>query len=131
MTSEHSFHILVVDDEFAILKLITALLKTSGYKTLSAMNGTEAFALFKEHENEINLLITDIVMPEMDGVELAVQIHRLRPDLPVIFVSGFCQQIPGLLQYCQRVEKPFKPQELLKKIADILTPAKGRAEGAH
>src|SRR5437868_13276270 len=75
MAIEPSFHVLVVDDELAILKLITALLKTSGYKTLSAMNGREAFALFKEHENEINLLITDIVMPEMDGVELAVQIH--------------------------------------------------------
>jgi two-component system cell cycle sensor histidine kinase/response regulator CckA len=128
MATEDSRHILVVDDESAVLHLITALLKTHGYKTLSATNGREAFALFKEHEDDINLLITDVVMPEMDGIELAVQVRSLRRNLPVLFVSGFCEEIPGSLQQWEGVDKPFKPQELLKKIADILTSSKGRVD---
>ena len=71
------------------------------------------------HEDDVNLLITDVVMPEMDGVELAVQIRRLRPNLPVLFISGFRENIPGSFEQWEGVDKPFKPQELLKKIADI------------
>ena len=132
MATEDSCHILVVDDESAVLNLITALLKTRGYKTLGATNGREAFALFKEHEKDINLLITDVVMPEMNGIELAVQVRSLRPNLPVLFVSGFCENIPGSFEQWEGVDKPFKPQELLKKIADILTSSnsKGRAKNA-
>jgi len=131
MATEDSRHILVVDDESAVLHLVRVLLKTQGYKTLGATNGREAFALFKEHEDDINLLITDVVMPEMDGIELAVQVRSLRPNLPVLFVSGFCENIPGSLQQWESVDKPFKPQELLKKIAGILTSSKGRAESAQ
>ena len=130
MTTEETRHILVVDDESAVLNLLTALLKTRGYKTLAATNGREALALFKEHEDDVNLLITDVVMPEMDGIELAVQIRSLRPKLPALFVSGFCENIPGSLQEWEAVDKPFKPQELLKKIVDILTSTKCRAENA-
>jgi len=130
MTTEETRHILVVDDESAVLNLLTALLKTRGYKTLAATNGREALALFKEHEDDVNLLITDVVMPEMDGIELAVQIRSLRPKVPVLFVSGFCENIPGSLQEWEAVDKPFKPQELLKKIVDILTSTKCRAENA-
>ena len=130
MTTEETRHILVVDDESAVLNLLTALLKTRGYKTLAATNGREALALFKEHEDDVNLLITDVVMPEMNGIELAVQVRSLRPNLPVLFVSGFCENIPGSLQEWEAVDKPFKPQELLKKIVDILTSTKCRAENA-
>ena len=70
-------------------------------------------------------------MPEMDGIELAVQIRTLRPNLPVLFVSGFCENVPGsLVEQWESVGKPFKPQELLKKIVDILNSTKGRAESA-
>jgi CheY-like chemotaxis protein len=62
MATQDSRHILVVDDESAVLNLITALLKSRGYKTLGAINTREAFALFKKHEDDINLLITDVVM---------------------------------------------------------------------
>ena len=127
MATEDSRHILVVDDESAVLRLITVLLKTSGYKTLGATNGREAFALFKEHENEVSLLITDIIMPEMDGVELAIQIRRLRPNLPVIFVSGFCEKIPDSFQEWEGLDKPFRPSEMLKKIANMIPSAKSPA----
>jgi len=130
MTTEETRHILVVDDESAVLNLLTALLKTRGYKTLAATNGREALALFKEHEDDVNLLITDVVMPEMDGIGLAVQIRSLRPKLPVLFVSGFCENIPDSLQEWEAVDKTFKPHELLKKIVDILTSTKCRAENA-
>jgi len=130
MATEDSYHILVVDDEPAVLKLITALLKTRGYKTLGAANGEEAFALFKQHKDDLRLVITDVVMPEMGGVELAVQIRSLRPNLPVLFVSGFCEKIPASLKQCEALDKPFKFQELLKKIDNILTSASQRAESA-
>ena len=130
MATEDSHHILVVDDESAVLHLITALLRTRGYKTLSAINGREAFELFKEHEDDINLLITDVVMPEMGGIELAVQVRSLRHNLPVLFVSGFCENIPSSLQQWESLDKPFKPQEFLKKIASILTSSKGQAGSA-
>ena len=68
-------------------------------------------------------------MPEIDGIELAVQVRSLRPNLPVLFVSGFCEEIPSSLQQCEGVDKPFKAHELLKKIADILSSSEGRAEG--
>jgi DNA-binding response OmpR family regulator len=59
-------------------------------------------------------------MPEMDGVELVVQIRRLRPNLPLLFVSGFCEKIPGSFQNWEGLDKPFRPAEMLEKIANML-----------
>ena len=98
MATELSTTVLVVDDELDIVKLITLLLKSRGYQTLSASNGREALATFKANEDKVSLLLTDILMPEMDGLELAVQIRRLQPHLPILFVSGFCEKIPGSLK---------------------------------
>src|SRR5947207_1702196 len=121
MPAEPLRHILVVDDEPTVCKLIISLLNGHGYNTFSAANGREALSLFKEHQDEISLLLTDIVMPEMDGVELAVQVRQLQPRVPVLFVSGFGKKLPAAMQGWDALNKPFKFDELLKKINLLVT----------
>jgi CheY-like chemotaxis protein len=73
------------------------------------------------NELSISLLLTDIMMPKMNGFELANAARRIRPELPVIFVPAFCNTIPSSLQDCACVEKPFKPSELLQRVTRALT----------
>ena len=86
MSTEGNACILVVDDEPAVLTLITTLLKKNGYDHLGANSARDALALFTKHRDKVDLLVSDIMVPEMDGFALTSAIHRLKPDLPVIFV---------------------------------------------
>jgi DNA-binding NtrC family response regulator len=76
--------------------------------------------LIENHDGEIHVLITDLVMPEMNGIELAEELIRSRPTLPVIYVSGYSDQAiqPGPLIEC--LEKPFSPDVLLRTLRSVL-----------
>jgi two-component system, cell cycle sensor histidine kinase and response regulator CckA len=122
--SEGSETILVVEDEDAVRTLITAILKKHGYTLLPARNGTEALSLCEKHNGTVSLMITDVIMPCMTGSELAEQLLKLRPDLKVLFMSGYTDNAivhRGLLKGNMAfLGKPFALQELICKVRETL-----------
>jgi CheY-like chemotaxis protein len=116
--------VLVAEDEPSILKLAKIALERQGYRVLAAVTPGEALRLAKEHQGEIHLLITDVVMPEMNGRELARQVHALFPNLKQLFMSGYTANViahQGVLdEGVQFMEKPFTMKELCAKVREAL-----------
>jgi PAS domain S-box-containing protein len=118
--------ILLVEDEGAVRDMTTLLLGRAGYRVLSAGTPSEAVDLFAAYADEIDLLLTDVVMPEMHGPALAQRLIARRPDLRVLFVSGHSDSLPHGVTSSDRMAflgKPFAPANLLAKISDILAAA--------
>jgi len=116
--------ILVVEDEGPVLSLMTKVLKQHGYTILVASSAEDALFLVKNNQNSINLLLTDIVLPGMDGHELAKSILKKHPEISVIYMSGYTDQVIGkegiLDEDTDYIQKPFSPFFLLKKIREVL-----------
>jgi CheY-like chemotaxis protein len=117
--------ILLVEDEAAVRDLAARALRQQGYTVIEAADGREALRLAqRQTEKEIHLLLTDMVMPRMGGKELADQLKAVRPDLKVLFMSGYTDSTIlryGLLQPRMAfLQKPFSPQRLVRKVRDIL-----------
>ncbi|MFN8360985.1 MAG: PAS domain S-box protein [Candidatus Kapaibacterium sp.] len=111
--------ILVVDDEAAILEITVSELIERGYSVLSAGNGMEALDVFRQHRHEIALIITDMVMPVMDGPALIKEVHAMNPHMKIIGVSGLKQY--GEVALEDNVAFIHKPYTLEKLIATITT----------
>jgi signal transduction histidine kinase len=116
--------ILVVEDDTGIRTLIRRVLAPHGYTLLEASDGVEALAVAARHTGVIHLLLTDIVMPELGGPELAQRIVTQRPDIAVLYMSGYASRIglnpEGLGMKANRLAKPFTPAALLSKIRESL-----------
>jgi len=84
--------VLVAEDDPQTLQLLSRLLKSRGYNSLLASDGDVALALFEQHRDAIDLLLFDVLMPRMDGYTCAKQIRAQRPDLPVLFISGYSNE---------------------------------------
>jgi len=115
--------ILVVEDEDAVRKLARRILETSGYVVLEARNGREGLAVCQAHQGPIHLLVTDVVMPELGGRELAQGALKLRPGMKVVFLSGHTQDIvlkEGVQKGTAFLRKPFSPVELTQKVRKTL-----------
>jgi two-component system, cell cycle sensor histidine kinase and response regulator CckA len=116
--------ILVVEDEPTVRGMTSRALQEYGYQVVSAGGAQEALALVKQRNEKVRLLITDVVMPGMDGPELARQMLALRPGLPVLFMSGYTDDEivrRGLLQVGQPfLQKPFTPEALGREVAELL-----------
>jgi PAS domain S-box-containing protein len=116
--------VLVVDDEPDILDVVTRLLTRAGYRVLSAPDGPRALTLAAAHQGDIDLLLTDVVMPGMPGRELASLLTRERPDLPVLFMSGYAAAImdeQGVLEPGVSVlPKPFSETGLLAAVRGVV-----------
>jgi two-component system, cell cycle sensor histidine kinase and response regulator CckA len=116
--------ILIVEDEEGIRDLLSDILSHAGYNTLCEPNGLCGLNRAKEHRNEINLVISDLVMPKMSGQELADQLLVLMPHVPLLFISGYTSnsnvQKGLLLKGEDFLDKPFLPDTLLKKVHEIL-----------
>jgi two-component system, cell cycle sensor histidine kinase and response regulator CckA len=111
--------ILVVDDQAATLKVARILLESFGYEVLAAANGQEAMILYRRHQQQIRLLLTDVVMPDITGPQLAERLLRINPNLPVIFMSGYPNEElrgPGV----HFLAKPFNPAGLSKAVREAL-----------
>jgi CheY-like chemotaxis protein len=116
--------LLLVEDESAVRRMLREALNKSGYRVLEAENGLNALEKWRSEIENIDLLVTDIVMPMMNGVKLAEEIRHRRPDLPVIFMSGHAeetilrQQAPesGL----DLLSKPFVPEVLVRRVREVL-----------
>jgi two-component system, cell cycle sensor histidine kinase and response regulator CckA len=132
MSDEQSPKVLVVDDEPEIRKLVTAMLARNGYRVLSADSGENALRLFKSNP-DTDLLLTDVVSPGMSGPMIADQISALKPDIKVLFMSGY-----DGTQVVQRyvvekgyllLTKPFSIEQLESKVRAVLS-ANGRTMDA-
>ncbi len=116
--------ILIVDDNASIRQLIVETLKPLGYNCLEAASGEDAISVIRKYSGKIHLLLTDVVMPGMSGRELAEKIRKERPDVKVIFMSGYTEDIiahHGVLEKgINYISKPLTPVTLTKKIRIVL-----------
>ncbi len=114
--------VLVVEDEVALGRIVARILTNGGYLARTAHNGAEALRLFREHG--CDLLLTDVIMPEITGPRLAEIARVERPDLPVLFMSGYSNGLLGTTHVLDEgiafIEKPFTGGDLLHKVADTL-----------
>ncbi|MCL1981318.1 MAG: PAS domain S-box protein [Proteobacteria bacterium] len=116
--------ILVVEDDPSLLALGQTMLKTLGYKPLTASSPEEALALIEQHPGRVDLLLTDVIMPGMNGKELADHLTAIFPNLRVIFMSGYTADViapHGVLdEDLQFIQKPFSTVKLAEKIRATL-----------
>ncbi|MFL5556667.1 MAG: PAS domain S-box protein [Gemmatimonadaceae bacterium] len=116
--------ILLVEDEETVRNLATRILRKQGYTVLSARHGREAEGIAGEYRHDIHLVITDVVMPEMGGRDLASALGALRPDVPILYVSGYTDDEiirRGMLEPTMAfIEKPFTANALLRKVRELL-----------
>ena len=116
--------ILLVEDEPMILEMTTVMLEHQGYTVLPAVSPGEAMRLAREHAGQIHLLMTDVVMPEMNGRELASNLLSLYPHLNRLFMSGYTANViahHGVLdEGVHFIQKPFTMQDLATKIRNVL-----------
>jgi PAS domain S-box-containing protein len=117
--------ILVVEDEPAILKMAKRMLEKLGYQVLAASMPSEAIGLAEEHASEIHLIITDVVMPEMNGRDLADHLQLLYPGMKMLFMSGYTANViahRGVLdEGVNFIQKPFSIKELAIKVQEALS----------
>jgi PAS domain S-box-containing protein len=120
--------ILLVEDEPAIIKMGQTMLKKLGYNVLIAHAPDEAVILASEHSGKIHILITDVIMPEMSGRDLADKLRAIRPDIRVLFMSGYTANViahHGVLDNGEHfMQKPFSMKKLSVKVREALEGAK-------
>lgn len=116
--------ILVVEDEQQVLKLSKNILEKHGYRVLFAQNPEQAWQLFKQHCDQIDLLLTDVVMPKMNGKELQEKIRTLKPDIRTLFMSGYESNFIAERGVISRdvnfIQKPFTLEELVAKVRQVI-----------
>ncbi len=116
--------ILLVEDEANVSRLVRAMLARQGYTVLEARKVHEAVKICQDYHNPIHLLLTDVVMPEQSGPELAEELAKLRPEMKTLYMSGYADTAnvrPGVLRpNTAFIQKPFISEELNKKVRDVL-----------
>jgi CheY-like chemotaxis protein len=116
--------LLIVENEPAIRNLLQMALRKNGYTVLAAESAREALEIVRGHPDAIALLITDVVMPDMNGPELAKELAALRPEIRTLFMSGYMDDALGehgvLHGHTNFVQKPFSPRTVAQKVRDIL-----------
>ena len=127
--------VLVVEDEDGVRKMVHTALERSGYQVLVASSGPEALGIAAAHEGPIDLLITDMIMPRMNGGELAKRFEELRPTMALLFISGYAgntlQSTGNLESQAAFLQKPFAPAALLSRVRELLDARKGESESAR
>ena len=111
--------ILVVDDEELVRVGTAEMLSDLGYCVIQAGSGGEALAILRSGTVEIDLLISDYLMPEMNGADVVCEVRRMKPDLPVLLVTGYANVTQGPAAELPRLAKPFRQAELAARIADL------------
>jgi two-component system, cell cycle sensor histidine kinase and response regulator CckA len=115
--------ILVVEDAEALRNMVCAMLAQQGYRCIEAADGVDALRMLDETTAPVHLVLTDVIMPKMTGAELGRHLVRHRPDLPILFMSGYCddptvrhfERIPSMF-----LAKPFTADKLLEKVRQAL-----------
>jgi CheY-like chemotaxis protein len=117
--------VLVVEDEAALREVTRRMLARNGYQVLVASNGYQAINLATASTQRLDVLLTDVVMPGMQGKEVAERIHRLRPEVRVLYMSGYTHGLLGVQGVLEPgvhlIEKPFSETSLLAKLHVVLS----------
>ncbi|MDB5104425.1 MAG: sensor histidine kinase response regulator [Fibrobacteres bacterium] len=123
MTANKKPNILIVDDQVSIRTLIRVLLEAEGYRVSEAGGGKDAIRITADPEAEIDILITDILMPQMNGKDLANRVSAIRPFIKVLFVSAYTAEILNHHDLCPEgadiIRKPFTREVLLDRVSRI------------
>ena len=120
----HPATIVLVEDEALVREVTARVLGRAGYTVLEAHDGQEALEILRRHETHIDLVITDVVMAKLGGLELARRLRREQPGLPILLMSGYStDELPADDPTIGFVQKPFTPGELLLKMSALLTHA--------
>jgi PAS domain S-box-containing protein len=115
--------ILLVDDEEGVRKLVSAVLKSNGYEVLEASNGAAALSVYEKNGHKIDLILTDVVMPQMGGFELGRELAARAPQLKILYMSGYRDNAPavnGTEAPKAFLHKPFTPDSLLAKVREVI-----------
>jgi len=126
LQNEHEGHetVLLVEDETVVREMVCEILQSKGYRVLTAGGGEEALRLWQTHRNDVDLLVTDLIMPGMSGRVLGELLLHVRPDLAVLYMSGYTDDAivrHGLLtEGVEFIQKPFTPTGLALKVRSIL-----------
>jgi PAS domain S-box-containing protein len=115
--------LLLVEDEAAVRSSVRRLLEWHGYTVLEARNGADALGIYEAHQGRIDLVLTDVVMPEMGGLELVERLRARRPDLRVLFMSGYPERafsLETMVPGTGYLEKPFTVDTLMRRLREVL-----------
>ncbi len=123
--SEGSGTILVVDDEEAVIEIAQAILERAGFRVFTAASGREAVDALQTHGADIDAVVLDLVMPEMGGAETFDALRRVRPELPILVVSGYDKEMAsehfvgrGIAGF---LYKPYEPDELVERVRSAVS----------
>jgi len=112
--------ILMVDDEVSILRLLERSLSKAGFKVFTADQPETAEEIFQANAEQVDLLLSDVVMPRMSGMELYGRLLESRPDLKVLFISGYSRELVESTPGVPFLEKPFTPRKLVEMVKSVL-----------
>ena len=117
-------NILVVDDELSISKMLKKILTSYGYRVTTMNNGNDALEAFRKTPDKFDLVVSDMTMPKMTGLQLASEIRAIKADFPIIVCSGFSDQIkvkdPNKLGISLFIEKPISSANIALAVRKVL-----------
>jgi len=122
--NDNGCHVLLVDDERAVRRFASRVLQQDGHIVHEVADGAEALELIEKNSVPVELVVSDIIMPRLNGVELMRAIVAIRPDVPVILMSAYAQgelANMGVLAPCGVVPKPFPAERLLEEVRRCLS----------
>ena len=131
MDSARKGKVLLVEDDHQVRSFIRMLLSTNGYEVLEASTGAEGLELAEQHSAEIDLLLSDMLLPELSGYDLALKVLELRPRMKILFMTGYVEG-----EIVQRsmtelgasfLDKPFQPSTLLARVQESIESARNEA----
>jgi CheY-like chemotaxis protein len=118
--------ILLVEDEISVRRMLREALSRGGYRVWEAENGAEALERWGAEVGEIDLVVTDVVMPIMNGLKMAEELKKRRPSLKILFMSGHAEEMlssqGGLDLHLDLLSKPFVPKVLVSRVQEVLVP---------
>jgi CheY-like chemotaxis protein len=116
--------VLLVEDEESVRQLVKETLERKGYRVLEAENGEAGLTVAAQHQQQIDLVITDVVMPHLGGQELAQRLRASRPEIKVLYLSGYTEDAvvgEGTVESGKAfLQKPFTLQSLARKVREVL-----------
>ena len=119
---ENPVTVLLVDDDDALRGFVRRILTSNGYHVIEASDGAEALEVAVAHAGRVHLLLTDIIMPKVNGLVLAERLLRERPDLSVLYMSGYVERSILMAKHPDSIllQKPFTPDSLIKAVRQVL-----------